>query len=275
MSSLCLIYCRWLKQNKLDLPHLGHLKRIRKQDNKTTFLIATSSIVPELPSECNLDTPYLVDVPTSSAQTMASLASKSSLWPTVYTPRRKGQIEPWSIGKIRWAEQAISRLLKVALEAKEAGEVRMFYVTTAFDPFLKLPISAYVPELYGTEGGLSAISSDSRNSSSNPLRHAVMNVIRQIADAISQQNDDENGRQYLLTSMSVFLTHEPCVMCSMALLHSRAKEVVYLVPTPTGGCGSLTCLPLLEGVNHRFAIMRWKPGIVDVSELNINAAVDA
>lgn len=47
-------------------------------------------------------------------------------------------------------------------------------------------------------------------------------------------------------------------MCSMALLHSRVKEVFYLYPMPlTGGCGSLVCLPQLKGVNHRFGIARW------------------
>ena len=48
-------------------------------------------------------------------------------------------------------------------------------------------------------------------------------------------------------------------MCSMALLHSRAARVIYLVPMDgTGGPGGLACLPRLEGVNHRFGILRWK-----------------
>jgi len=44
----------------------------------------------------------------------------------------------------------------------------------------------------------------------------------------------------------------------MALLHSRVKDVVFLYSmAETGGCGSLTCLPTLKGVNHRFNIMQW------------------
>ncbi|KAJ8481148.1 hypothetical protein ONZ51_g6201 [Trametes cubensis] len=75
------------------------------------------------------------------------------------------------------------------------------------------------------------------------------------------QTDAQNGAHYLLTSLTLFMTHEPCIMCSMALLHSRVKEVFYLFPMEkTGGCGSVTCVPRLEGVNHRYAVNRWKLG---------------
>ena len=70
-------------------------------------------------------------------------------------------------------------------------------------------------------------------------------------------------------------------MCAMALLHSRVKEVFYLVPMPrTGGCGGAACVPKLDGVNHRFAIARWRLGAdgaadVDVRGLEIAEDVDA
>ncbi|TFK87625.1 hypothetical protein K466DRAFT_662878 [Polyporus arcularius HHB13444] len=78
----------------------------------------------------------------------------------------------------------------------------------------------------------------------------------------------KNDAHYLLTSLALFTTHEPCIMCSMALLHSRVKEVFYLIPmTKTGGCGSLTCVPRLEGVNHRYTVNVWKhAGAWDTSE---------
>lgn len=67
-------------------------------------------------------------------------------------------------------------------------------------------------------------------------------------------------------------------MCSMALLHSRVKEVFYLVPMEkTGGCGSVACLPRLDGVNHRFTIARWKLGEGGISGegLRIPEEIDA
>lgn len=65
-------------------------------------------------------------------------------------------------------------------------------------------------------------------------------------------------------------------MCSMALLHSRVKEVIYLTPMPqTGGCGGVTCLPFLERVNHRFSISQWSQNGLDMDKLAIDATVDA
>lgn len=143
-------------------------------------------------------------------------------------------------------------------------------------------MAAYIPAPYGSDdtdpqlSTLSFIASDSRTSTKHPLRHASINIIRKLADhhfsmpediAADSQDKDElgnegevrNGTNYLLTNQTFFVTHEPCIMCSMSLLHSRVKEVIYLYPMEkTGGCGGCACLPTLKGVNHRFSIYQWR-----------------
>ncbi|KAJ6584832.1 cytidine deaminase-like protein [Mycena capillaripes] len=269
---------RWLRRSELDASELGHLRRVRKQDEKSTFLLCVSPEPPSLPDDITLPDPYLITVPSSVALTPTSLTLKSLLWPTIYAPRRKGEVEEWSQGKARWAWEAMHVVVQEALRCRDNGE---------------LPIAAYVPASYEASDGASRtfIAHDTRQSAAHPLRHAVMNVIRQIADHRARSEpepaaepqppaDDgdspRNGSNYLLTSQVLFTTHEPCIMCSMALLHSRVKEVVYLLPMEkTGGCGGVTCVPTLPGVNHRFSICRWKGETIQEAGLHLDASIDA
>lgn len=149
--------------------------------------------------------------------------------------------------------------------------------------FEEIPIAAHIPNPLSEEGPASAgfTARDSRITAAHPLRHAVPNIVRCVADyhANAGSSSSMNGMNYLLTNLTVFLTHEPCIMCSMSLLHSRVKDVFYIFPMEkTGGCGGAACLPKLEGVNHRFNIYKW--GGLDllgqnVLDLRLNSELDA
>ncbi|KAH8108710.1 hypothetical protein DFH11DRAFT_1516492 [Phellopilus nigrolimitatus] len=283
---------RWIKEKGFETPDLLHLKRIRRADVSSTLLLTCSSLPPPIPEDLSLPLPYQVDVPETAALTPKSLKLKLQLWPTVYTPKRKGEPESWSRAKAAWAWEAVE-VLKA--EAERVGKIG------------ELPIVSYVPRPYEDEinqfyeGGMpSFLAHDTRHSTAKPLRHSVFNVIRKVADwrascLLSSPNNAPltalsplaaatvdlsspsvpringtptdtpkvGGIHYLLTSLILFTTHEPCVMCSMALLHSRVREIVFLHPMDaTGGCGGRegkgTCVPRLKGVNHRYNIIRWK-----------------
>jgi tRNA-specific adenosine deaminase 3 len=150
---------------------------------------------------------------------------------------------------------------------------RARYIWTSFaslvvDSPCQLPIVSGVPRPYSPEEQptLDFFACDTRTSKHHPLRHSVLNLTRKVGEASFNQPEDpdaqgsrKNGSNYLLTSRILFTTHEPCMMCSMALLHSRVAKVMYLISMGgTGGCGGSRCLPSLEGVNHRFGILKWK-----------------
>lgn len=130
-----------------------------------------------------------------------------------------------------------------------------------------MPIVSGVPRAYSPAEPpiMDFLACDTRTSGHHPLRHSILNLTRKVGEASFNQSEEfasdellQNGSNYLLTSRILFSTHEPCIMCSMALLHSRVAKMIYLIPMhTTGGCGGSTCLPRLEGVNHRFGILEW------------------
>ncbi|KAH9038244.1 hypothetical protein EDB85DRAFT_1934288 [Lactarius pseudohatsudake] len=285
---------RWHRSSGLDTPTLAHLKRVRKSPTAahSSILLTASPTAPMLPAD--LPPPYQLPVPRSAALTPASLALKNALWPTVFAPRRKGEPEDWTRARAHWACAAMARVVQEAHAARASGE---------------LPIASYVPAPPDESTWPSYLARDTRVSSVHPLRHAVLNVVRALSDpttafaapaapspslspsppasaapgpsptaGATTALAAKNGQHYLLTSRALFTTHEPCVMCSMALLHSRVKEVFFLIPMGrTGGCGGAVCVPRLEGVNHRFAIGQWKVGAGGVSAhgLEIEEDIDS
>ncbi|KAK9110890.1 hypothetical protein Scep_018409 [Stephania cephalantha] len=64
-------------------------------------------------------------------------------------------------------------------------------------------------------------------------------------------------RPYLCTGFDIFLVWEPCIMCSMALVHQRIRRVFYAFPNlKCGGLGSVHRLQGEKSLNHHYAVFR-------------------
>mgnify|MGYP000063524921 CR=1 FL=1 len=80
----------------------------------------------------------------------------------------------------------------------------------------------------------------------DPTAHAEVNAIRAAAQALGN---------YRLDDCTLYVTLEPCTMCSGAALHARFKRVVFGATDPkTGMAGSVANLFDLKAINHQTEI---------------------
>jgi tRNA(adenine34) deaminase len=97
-------------------------------------------------------------------------------------------------------------------------------------------------------GRLIAEGRNRTHNAEDPTGHAELLAVRRAAERL--------GRWALLDA-TVYVTLEPCAMCSGAMVLARVKRLVYAASDPkTGMCGSLACIPQDPRLNHRVELTR-------------------
>jgi tRNA(adenine34) deaminase len=77
----------------------------------------------------------------------------------------------------------------------------------------------------------------------DPSAHAEMLALRTAAQGVAN---------YRLPGATLYVTLEPCVMCSGAMLHARIDRVVFGAPDPkTGAAGSVLDIFASKQINHQ------------------------
>ena len=108
----------------------------------------------------------------------------------------------------------------------------------------EVPIGAVIE----VGGEVIAAAHNQRDSTKDPTAHAEILALGQAAKALGD---------WRLNEATLYVTKEPCPMCSGATLMSRVKRVVYAVPDPKMGClGGATDLNALPQVNHHLLLTR-------------------
>jgi tRNA(adenine34) deaminase len=92
------------------------------------------------------------------------------------------------------------------------------------------------------EGEVIAAAHNTVEASRDPTAHAEVLAITQAAAHLGD---------WRLEGCTLYVTKEPCPMCSGATLMARLKRVCYAVPDPKMGClGGATDLNALTRINH-------------------------
>jgi tRNA(adenine34) deaminase len=108
----------------------------------------------------------------------------------------------------------------------------------------EVPIGAVITR----NGEVIASTHNQRDSTRDPTAHAEIIALGQAARAIGD---------WRLNETTLYVTKEPCPMCSGATLMARVQRVVYAVPDPKMGClGGATDLNALPQANHHLLITR-------------------
>jgi len=122
----------------------------------------------------------------------------------------------------------MTRALAQARQAQEQGEV---------------PVGAV---LVGPEGDVLAECGNAPIASHDTTAHAEIRALREAGRTVGN---------YRLPDTTMYVTLEPCPMCTGALLQARVARLVFGAPDPrTGACGSVIDLLRENRWNHRIEV---------------------
>jgi tRNA(adenine34) deaminase len=112
---------------------------------------------------------------------------------------------------------------------------------TAAD-FGEVPVGAVIAR----EDEVISTGFNAREYKNDPLAHAEMIALHKASQVLSS---------WRLSSCSLYVTMEPCIMCTGALLQARIKDVYFCTRDPKGGAVvSLYSLNTDDRLNHRFPV---------------------
>ncbi len=155
---------------------------------------------------------------------------------------RQKQEEERAIGQRKADEHYMRLALQQARRAQALGEV---------------PIGCVIVK----EGQVIARGYNRRNTDHNTLSHAELNAIRKASRKL---------QDWRLEGCTIYITLEPCQMCSGAIVQSRIDRCVVGAMNPKAGCaGSVMNLLQVKGFNHQVDLTT---GILELPEASTGEA---
>uniref|UniRef100_A0A8C6THK3 Adenosine deaminase tRNA specific 3 n=1 Tax=Neogobius melanostomus TaxID=47308 RepID=A0A8C6THK3_9GOBI len=207
-------------------------------------------------SDPGLGRPFVVKIPSRPPLTRTQFESASKHWPTSFHEDK--QVTVALRGELFDAKQKakMRNYMMSAIDAANEGKKQNMEAVGAVivDPNLDKII---------------ATGHDCRKN--HPLQHAVMTCIDLVARSqgggcysygkhpgckFDPPDSDIVPQPYICTGYDLYVTREPCVLCAMALVHSRIGRVFYGTGSGDGALGTKFKIHAQKDLNHRFDVFK-------------------
>ncbi len=128
-------------------------------------------------------------------------------------------------------------------------DIHAQFMQVALDLAKQAAINGEVPvgAIVVSNGEIIGRGSNAPISLSDPSAHAEIQALRDAAKSLNN---------YRLIDCTLYVTLEPCVMCTGAIQHARIAKLVYGASDPkTGACGSIVNLMAEDKLNHHTEVL--------------------
>ncbi|KAJ8351637.1 hypothetical protein SKAU_G00231130 [Synaphobranchus kaupii] len=281
------------------LPGVQHIKRVRackdsgslhplevivclvrdvQPTNDSTELSISTLLPSKRVDSRGLGEPFLVKIPAHPPLTRPQFEQASKHWPTSFHEDKRVTVA--LKGQLFTADQKVKmhKFMMAAVTAAKAGRL--------------LGLDAVGAVIVDPQSERILATGHDCRGGTNPLHHAVMVCIDLVAQGqgggaytfnrypncrfsaltssphqssgvISPSVDLDQAEQscvpYICTGYDLYVTREPCVMCAMALVHSRISRVFYGATSEDGALGTKYKIHVQKDLNHHFEVAEMKP----------------